>query len=82
MGAADRIDVVVVRRDSTAPSGETTVVRLLGLLPSHWSCAVDVGPDRVGLRIGPAGTADAPAVERAVSRVLADAALRGWVRES
>ena len=49
MGAADRIDVVVVRRDSTAPSGETTVVRLLGLLPSHWSCAVDVVPDRVGL---------------------------------
>ncbi|PVC86286.1 hypothetical protein [Streptomyces sp. CS131] len=75
------VDVVVVRRDRAAPTGWTTVVRLLGLLPGHWSCHPAVGQDRVVLRIELAGTTDASAVRRAVSCVLADTALRGWAEE-
>ncbi|MFE8915712.1 hypothetical protein [Streptomyces globisporus] len=75
-------DVVVVRRDRKAPTGWTTVVRLLGLLPGHWACHPEVGQDRVVLRFELAGAADASAVRRAVSRVLADAALRGWAEET
>ncbi|ALC29512.1 hypothetical protein [Streptomyces sp. CFMR 7] len=73
--------VVFVRRDRAAPTGWTTVVRLLGLLPGHWSCHSEVGQDRVVLRVELAGATDAPAVRRAVSCVLADTALRGWTEE-
>ncbi|MCX4969828.1 hypothetical protein OHA98_34765 [Streptomyces sp. NBC_00654] len=75
-------DVVIVRRDRTAPTGETTVVRMLGMLPAHWPCTPgDVGQDRVVLRIELRGVTDASAVRLAVSRVLSDAALHGWTRE-
>ncbi|MEU1798110.1 MULTISPECIES: hypothetical protein [Streptomyces] len=74
-------DVVVVRRDRAAPTGWTTVVRLLGLLPGDWACHVEAGQDRVVLRVELAGATDAPAVRRAVSRVLADTALHGWTEE-
>ncbi|MFE3430260.1 hypothetical protein [Streptomyces sp. NPDC059171] len=73
--------IVVVRRDRAAPTGWTTVVRLLGLLPGHWACHPEVGQDRVVLRFELTGAADAPAVRRAVSRVLADTALCGWAEE-
>jgi len=75
-------DVVPVRRDRAVPTGWTTAERLLGLLPGHWSCHPEVDQDRVVLRIELAGTTDAPAVRRAVSRVLADTALRGWTEEA
>lgn len=74
-------DVVVVRRDRAAPTGWTTVVRLLGLLPGDWACQVEADQDRVVLRVELAGATDAPAVRRAVSRVLADTALHGWTEE-
>jgi len=80
-GRAGVADVVLVRRDRAAPTGWTTVVRLLGLLPGHWCCHPEVGQDRVVLRIELAGSTDAPAVRRAVSCVLADTALRGWTEE-
>ncbi|MFF6908573.1 hypothetical protein ACFY9Q_21895 [Streptomyces sp. NPDC012389] len=81
-GAAGVADVVLVRRDRAAPTGWTTVVRLLGLLPGHWACHPEVGQDRVVLRVELAGSTDAPAVRRAVSCVLADTALRGWTEEA
>ncbi|MDX3378191.1 hypothetical protein PV390_27705 [Streptomyces sp. ME02-6991-2A] len=80
-GGAGVADVVLVRRDRAAPTGWTTVVRLLGLLPGHWCCHPEVGQDRVVLRVELAGSTDAPAVRRAVSGVLADTALRGWTEE-
>ncbi|MFH9136207.1 hypothetical protein [Streptomyces sp. NPDC017524] len=80
-GRAGTADVVVVRRDRAAPAGWTTVVRLLGLLPAHWACHTEVDQDRVVLRVELAGATDTPAVRRAVSRVLADTALRGWAEE-
>ncbi|MFF9566684.1 hypothetical protein [Streptomyces sp. NPDC014685] len=79
---ADHVDVVTVRRDSTAPTGETTVVRLLSLLPAHWACTpCSVGSDRIALRIGLTRTVDRPTVRRAVSGALADRALEGWTEE-
>lgn len=74
-------DVVVVRRDHAAPTGWTTVVRLLGLLPGEWVCHVEAGRDRVVLRVELTGATDALSVRRAVSRVLADTALHGWTEE-
>ncbi|BAG21249.1 hypothetical protein ACIQUZ_17350 [Streptomyces griseus] len=81
-GRTGTADVVVVRRDRAAPTGWTTVVRLLGLLPAHWACHAEVDQDRVVLRVELAGATDPPAVRRAVSRVLADTALRGWTEEA
>ncbi|MEU1279142.1 hypothetical protein [Streptomyces sp. NPDC005805] len=75
------VDVVAVRHDGSAPAGQTTVIRLLGLLPAHWSCTPEVSTDRVCLRIVPDGRTDRAAVRRAVARVLADTALCGWSEE-
>lgn len=72
-------DVVAVREDASAPGGETTVIRLLGLLPAHLSCSrSEVRPDRVLLRVGrPAGCGDA-AARAAFRAAMADNALVGW----
>ncbi|WP_327367850.1 hypothetical protein [Streptomyces sp. NBC_01217] len=76
------VDMVTVRRDSTAPTGETTVVRLLSLLPAHWACTPRfVGPDRIALRIALDPAVDPRTVRRAVSSALADRALEGWAEE-
>lgn len=80
-GPAEYVDVVAVRDDRSAPAGETTVIRLLGLLPGHWSCIPEVAPDRIRLRIGLDSATNRTAVSSAVSRVLADSALRGWSRD-
>ncbi|MEV7849398.1 hypothetical protein [Streptomyces sp. NPDC088183] len=73
------VDLVAVRRDGTAATGETTVVRLLSLLPTHWLCAPrSVGPDRITLRIALDEAVDPGAVRRAVAGALADRALDGW----
>jgi hypothetical protein len=77
----DSVDVVTVRCHGSAPSGETTVVRLLGLLPADWSCTPEVTSDRVRLRIELGGGTDRDMVRRVVREVLADAALRGWTEE-
>ncbi|AXK37049.1 hypothetical protein DVA86_03140 [Streptomyces armeniacus] len=80
------MEVVVVRQEPSAPGGETTAVRLLGLLPADWICVPDdVGTDRVRLRIeyghGGHGVGDSDGVHGALAEVLADTALRGWSAE-
>lgn len=75
------VDIVAVRSSPTAPGGETTVVRLLGLLPPHWCCLPEVRRDRVRLRIALDGTGGSAEVRRAVEGVMADSALRGWHTE-
>ncbi|MFE3941333.1 hypothetical protein ACFXPV_05545 [Streptomyces sp. NPDC059118] len=81
--ATDHVDLVAVRRDRTAATGETTVVRLLSLLPAHWLCTPrSVGPDRITLRIGLDEADDPGAVRRAVADALADRALDGWAEET
>lgn len=74
------IDVVAVRNDRTAPSGETTVIRLLCLLPAHWTCTPHVASDRVSLRVAldRSTDPDADAVRTALAEVLTDTALHGW----
>ncbi|MFF9349560.1 hypothetical protein [Streptomyces sp. NPDC014734] len=79
---AGHVDLVTVRRDDTAATGETTVVRLLSLLPAHWTCTPrSVGPDRIVLRIALDDAVDHHAVRRAVAGALADRALDGWTEE-
>ncbi len=75
------VDIVVVRRSVAAPVGQTTVVRLLGLLPPCWRCVPQVETDHVRLRVALPGTGGRAAVRRAVADVLADRALRGWAEE-
>ncbi|MFB7914575.1 hypothetical protein [Streptomyces sp. NPDC056061] len=76
------IDLVAVRRDGAAATGETTVVRLLSLLPAHWTCTPrSVGPDRITLRIALDGGVDRGTVRLAVAGALADRALDGWAEE-
>ncbi|MFJ3582388.1 hypothetical protein ACIPPS_09140 [Streptomyces sp. NPDC090127] len=72
------VDVVAVRHDGTAPAGPTTVIRLLCLLPGHWSCAPEVSADRIRLRIALDEDVVRTAVHGTVAAVLADAALHGW----
>ncbi|GFH38049.1 hypothetical protein [Streptomyces pacificus] len=76
----DYVDVVAVRDDRSAPAGETTVIRLLGLLPGHWPCLPEVRADRIRLRIALDATTDPLTVGSAVSRALEDSGLRGWSR--
>ncbi|CAM5541109.1 hypothetical protein GCM10010329_27950 [Streptomyces spiroverticillatus] len=75
------VEVAAVRRDGTAPAGATTAIRLMGLLPAHWSCTAEVGTDHVRLRIVPGDTADRADVHRTVSGVFADTALCGWAQQ-
>ncbi|MFB6816012.1 hypothetical protein ACFCV8_15880 [Streptomyces sp. NPDC056347] len=76
------VDVVAVRRDGTAATGETTVVRLLSLLPAHWLCTPrSVGPDRIDLRIDLDGAVERGEVRRAFAGAFADRALDGWTAE-
>ncbi|MGW7350045.1 hypothetical protein [Streptomyces sp. NPDC054784] len=86
---AGALDVLFVRQESWAPAGETTAVRLLGLLPMDWICVPDdVGTDQVRLRIEYAmkpgtdhGCGGTGAARDAVAELLADGALRGWSAE-
>lgn len=78
VSAGPYVDIVAVRSEACAPGGETTVVRLLGLLPHHWSCLPDVEEDRVRLRVALSGTGGSDAVRAEVAAVMADSALRGW----
>lgn len=72
------LDVEAVRDDGHAPAAATTVVRLLALLPSHWSCTEAIGPNWIRLRIALEAPATEGTVREAVRATLADPALRGW----
>lgn len=75
------VEVVTVREDSAAPSAETTVIRLLGLLPHHWRCVPEAAGDRVRLWIARDGGTSDTDIHRTVRAVLADAALWGWTEQ-
>ncbi|MCT2589690.1 hypothetical protein LHJ74_07100 [Streptomyces sp. N2-109] len=77
----DIVEIVAVRREPGAPGPETTVIRLLALLPSHWESTPLVEPGRVRLCIRLTGTDGPGAVRETVAAVLADPALRGWSEE-
>jgi hypothetical protein len=76
------MDIVVVRREPCAPGGETTVIRLLGLLPPYWSCLPEVERDRVVLHVMLGSTDGSDAVRTEVEEVMADPAMRGWSAEN
>ncbi|WP_308455440.1 MULTISPECIES: hypothetical protein [unclassified Streptomyces] len=78
---AGYLDVVAVRRDASAPGGESTAIRLLALLPGHGGSCTEIRPDRVRLRIPVSDDAGRRAARRAVREVLADRALLGWAED-
>ncbi|CAL9400539.1 hypothetical protein SUDANB171_01447 [Streptomyces sp. enrichment culture] len=64
-----------------ARDGEIALVRLLSLLPGHWTYRHRVSASRILLWVrAPAGGRPAPraAVHAALRAALADPALRGW----
>ncbi|WP_330175417.1 hypothetical protein OG875_18980 [Streptomyces sp. NBC_01498] len=75
------LEMVTVRVDDTAPSAETTAVRLLGLLPGHLRCVPEVMGDRVRLWIARDGGTSDTDIRGAVRAVLADTALWGWTEQ-
>ncbi|WP_149184561.1 hypothetical protein [Streptomyces sp. TRM49041] len=75
---AGYLDVEAVRDDDHAPAPATTLVRLLALLPRHWSCTEAIGPDWIRLRIALAAPSDEATARGAVRATLSDPALRGW----
>lgn len=77
-GAPGYVEVVTVREDSAAPSAETTVIRLLGLLPGHWRCVPEAAEDRIRLWIARDGTTTDTDIHHTVRAVLSDTALWGW----
>ncbi|ATZ25834.1 hypothetical protein ACFZBM_14055 [Streptomyces lavendulae] len=75
-------EVALVRAGPEAAAAETTVVRLVGLLPPHWTCAQRLDADGITLVVsaaaGGAGPDDGNAVRKWLARVLGEDSLRGW----
>ncbi|MCX5195976.1 hypothetical protein OOK31_19110 [Streptomyces sp. NBC_00249] len=81
-------EITLVRAGPQAAAAETTVIRLVGLLPAHWTFTqrVEREPERIVMLVHPAhppGSAgpDAEAVRAWLARTLTDDALRGWHAE-
>ncbi|MFG2618967.1 hypothetical protein ACGFXC_15290 [Streptomyces sp. NPDC048507] len=70
-------EVTLVRAGPGA-AAETTVLRLVGLLPPDWSCAQRVDGDRIRMLVHAGRDAAAEAVPGWLARTLADTAFRGW----
>ncbi|MGW4503035.1 hypothetical protein ACWENO_00180 [Streptomyces sp. NPDC004436] len=77
-------EVVLVRAGPEAAPAETTVMRLVGLLPAHWTCAQRLAADRITLLVRvhrPDGTG--PGTGRAAGPGGNDAedadAVRAWL---
>lgn len=77
-----QVVITAVRHDPTAAPGQTTVIRVLSLLPAHWVCAPVADQDSFELRVrgaaGPSGREDTGEVSARVAAVFEDPALRGW----
>ncbi|MEV6778127.1 hypothetical protein [Streptomyces syringium] len=74
-----QVVITAVRHDPGAAPGQTTVIRVLSMLPAHWLCAPVADRDSFELRVrrtsGPEGTGE---VSACVAAVFKDPALRGW----
>lgn len=74
----EEVEIVAVRRSPGASSGETAVVRVLGLLPFDWVCAPCAERNRITLLVRLDGTGGREAVRAAVARAFQDRGLAGW----
>ncbi|MGW8850558.1 hypothetical protein ACWGNE_22645 [Streptomyces xiamenensis] len=73
-------EIALTLTAARAHDGEIALVRLLSLLPGHWTYRHRVTAARIMLWVRtPAG---APAVHAALRAALADPALRGWLPDS
>ncbi|MEU2856267.1 hypothetical protein [Streptomyces syringium] len=75
-----QVVMAAVRHDPGAAPGQTTVIRVLSMLPAHWVCVPVADQDSFELRVRPHGAEDAEAVSARVAAVFKDPALRGWRR--
>ncbi|MEW2579332.1 hypothetical protein [Streptomyces syringium] len=75
-----QVVITAVRHDPGAAPGQTTVIRVLSMLPAHWVCTPVADRDSFELRVRPHGAEDAEAVSARVARAFEDPALRGWRR--
>ncbi|MBP2404065.1 hypothetical protein [Streptomyces syringium] len=78
-----QVVITAVRHDPGAAPGQTTVIRVLSMLPAHWVCTPVADQDGFELRVrlqGAAEAEEAEAVRACVARVFEDPALRGWRR--
>ncbi|MGI5529285.1 hypothetical protein ACQEVX_18370 [Streptomyces syringium] len=76
-----QVVITAVRHDPGAAPGQTTVIRVLSMLPAHWVCTPVADQDGFELRVRLQGAAEAEgaeAVSARVARVFEDPALRGW----
>ncbi|MEU8776228.1 hypothetical protein [Streptomyces sp. NPDC048606] len=78
-------EVVLVRAGPEGAAAESTVMRLVALLPARWTFSQRVTDDRITMLIDT--SADTPAAARTeavrdwLARTLADGSLRGWRAE-
>ncbi|MFR9727193.1 hypothetical protein ACL02R_28100 [Streptomyces sp. MS19] len=70
------VDLMVV--SPGADDGEIAVVRLLSLLPAHWTWLHRATPSRIGLRITVADARPGEIRERVRAALAEDPALSAW----
>lgn len=76
-GIAEPLWFTVVRTEENAAPGQTTAIRLIGLLPSDWACESAVANDEIRLGI-PQGQVPPAGLRARLESVLQDSALSGW----
>ncbi|MGN9791685.1 hypothetical protein ACWGH4_13085 [Streptomyces sp. NPDC054847] len=78
-GTAEHLLFTVVRTDENAAPGQTTAIRLIGLLPADWACVSTVGNNEIALGIPLHSVPGTPGEIRGrLETVLTDSALTGW----
>ncbi|MEU6313492.1 hypothetical protein [Streptomyces sp. NPDC047014] len=75
-------EVVLVRDGPAAGAAETTVMRLVGLLPADWGCVQRLDADRITLLLRPhPAERGEDTVRQWLARALGDTSLSGWRAE-
>ncbi|MEU0369403.1 hypothetical protein ABZ070_03930 [Streptomyces sp. NPDC006283] len=76
---AEHLWFTVVRTTGHAAPGQTTAIRLIGLLPPDWECVSVVGNDEIKLGIPRASVPGSPGeLRERLEQVVMDSALAGW----
>ncbi|ALC22062.1 hypothetical protein ACH46N_16700 [Streptomyces pristinaespiralis] len=78
-GTAEQLLFTVFRTDENAAPGQTTAIRLIGLLPADSACVSTVGNSEIALGILLGSVPGTPEeIRTRLEAVLTDSALTGW----